>query len=329
MYRVILTSTIIGFFATLFMTRKWIGKATQHGLLGFDMNKPSRPLVAEMGGIAVVFGFLMGLLYYIGISTFYFHSTDYNVILACTCTILIMTIIGMMDDVLGWKKGISQWKKPILTIPAAMPIMVINAGQSSMDLWFIGNVDWGIIYPLVIIPIGIMGASNAYNMLAGYNGLEAGMGVIILSTLGYIAYLGNETETVVLAICMVGALVAFLWFNWYPARVFPGDTLTYSVGALVACIAIIGNMEKIATILFVPYFLDFLLVLRSRFKAEAFGKVRLDGSLDKPYDEIYHMTHLAIFVLNKVKRNVYEREVVFFIYGVELIFVGLVWAIYL
>ncbi len=50
---------------------------------------------------------------------------------------------------------------------------------------------------------------------------------------------------------MVGALLAFLWFNWYPAKVFPGDTLTYSVGALVACIAILGDMEKIAVILFI------------------------------------------------------------------------------
>jgi len=38
-----------------------------------------------------------------------------------------------------------------------------------------GAVDWGIFYPLAIIPIGIVGAANAYNMLAGYNGLEAGM----------------------------------------------------------------------------------------------------------------------------------------------------------
>jgi len=233
------------------MTSAWIRKATDIGLVGRDMNKPDKPDVAEMGGICVVFGFLVGMLFYIGMGTFYLHSSDYHVILACICTILMMTIIGMMDDSLGWKKGISQWKKPILTIPAAMPMMVINAGHSTMDLWFIGAVDWGIFYPLAIIPIGIVGAANAYNMLAGYNGLEAGMGVIILSTLGYVAYLDDKCAVSVLAFCMVGALLAFLWFNWYPAKVFPGDTLTYSVGALVACIAILGDMEKIAVILFI------------------------------------------------------------------------------
>ena len=172
---IIYLSIFLSFLATLFMTSAWIRKATDIGLVGKDMNKPDRPDVAEMGGICVVFGFLVGMLFYIGMGTFYLHSADYHVILACICTILMMTIIGMMDDSLGWKKGISQWKKPILTIPAAMPMMVINAGHSTMDLWFIGAVDWGIFYPLAIIPIGIVGAANAYNMLAGYNGLEAGM----------------------------------------------------------------------------------------------------------------------------------------------------------
>jgi len=141
--------------------------------------------------------------------------------------------------------------------------------------------------------------------------------------------LGDKCAVSVLAFCMVGALLAFLWFNWYPAKVFPGDTLTYSVGALVACIAILGDMEKIAVILFIPYVVDFFLQLRSRFKAEAFGKVNDDGSLEMPYDGIYHMTHLAIAVLGRVKRKVYERDVVLFVYGVELVMVGVVWVVYL
>ena len=119
---IIYLSIFLSFLATLFMTSAWIRKATDIGLIGRDMNKPDKQDVAEMGGICVVFGFLVGVLFYIGMGTFYLNSSDYHVILACICTILMMTIIGMMDDSLGWKKGISQWKKPILTIPAAMPM---------------------------------------------------------------------------------------------------------------------------------------------------------------------------------------------------------------
>ena len=255
--------------------------------------------------------------------------SSYAGILAALCTVLIISIIGIMDDLLGWKKGFKQWQKPILTLFAAMPMMVINAGHSSMALPILGIIDWGILYPLMIIPIGIVCASNSYNMLAGYNGLEAGMGIIILGTLGYIGYSNNKSDAFALAICMIGALLAFLYFNWYPAKVFPGDTLTYSVGALIACVAIIGNIQKIAVILFIPYVIDFFLPLRKMFKVEAFAKVNEDGSLEQPYDKIYDSTHLAIAVLKRLKTKVYERDVVIFIFGIELFFVSVAFASYL
>jgi len=329
MERVIIISVLASVMATLFMTRKWIKKANAIGIVGKDMNKFHKPEVAEMGGICVVFGFVFGVLIYIGTRTFYFNSYDYSSILAVLCTVLMITIIGILDDVLGWKKGISQLKKPLLTIPAAIPMMVINAGHSTMNLPLLGTIDWGILYPLIIVPIGIVGASNAYNMLAGYNGLEAGMGVIILSTLGYVAYVNGSSSTLVLALCMVGALLAFLYFNWYPAKVFPGDSMTYSVGALVACIAILGNMEKIAVLLFIPYVVDFILPLRKKLNVEAFAKVNSDGSLDMPYDKIYDTSHLAINLLKKVKSRVYERDVVLFILGIEVIIAGLIWMLYI
>jgi UDP-N-acetylglucosamine--dolichyl-phosphate N-acetylglucosaminephosphotransferase len=165
-------------------------------------------------------------------------------------------------------------------------------------------------------------------MVAGYNGLEAGMGVLILSTMSYFAYRSGNQNAMILALCMVGALLAFLYFNWYPAKVFPGDTMTYSVGALAACVAILGDMEMIALILFLPYAIDFFLQIRSRFKSEAFAKVNEDGSLDKPGNGIYHMTHLALSVLKRVKGRVYERDVVLFLYGIELLVIGCAISIY-
>lgn len=314
---------LISFFSTFYILRIWIKKALMNGIVGPDMNKPGKPLVAEMGGICVVFGFVFGLLLFIGAQTFIFKINDPITleIFAVLCTVLLIAIIGMTDDLLGWKTGLPQWLKPLLAIPAAIPLMVINAGNTWMELPFIGEINWGIIYPLIIIPFAIMCASNGFNILAGYNGLEAGMGVIILTTLGALAYYTNKIEVAALAFCMVGALLAFLWFNWYPAKVFPGDSLTYPVGALIACIAILGDLEKIALILFIPYIIDFLLVLRSHCKGEAFAKVYDDGSLEQPFERITHMTHFALASLKRVKAKVFEKDVVYFLYGIELIFV--------
>jgi UDP-N-acetylglucosamine--dolichyl-phosphate N-acetylglucosaminephosphotransferase len=276
-----------------------------------------------MGGICVVFGFVLGILIYIGLRTFCLHMQNYVEILAVLCTVLSMCIIGMMDDLLGWKKGLRQWQKPIFTFFAALPMMVINAGHSTMNMPIIGTIDFGIIYPLLIVPIGIVGASNAYNMVAGYNGLEAGMGVIILSTLGYFAFVNGKDNALILTICMIGSLIAFLYFNWYPAKIFPGDTMTYSLGALAACIAIVGDMEKIAVILFLPYAFDFIIQASGGFRKEAFAKVNPEGDLEKPYKGLYHLTHLAIIALKQLKGKVYETDVVLFCCGIEIAVSGL------
>jgi UDP-N-acetylglucosamine--dolichyl-phosphate N-acetylglucosaminephosphotransferase len=316
-------AVIVSFAATWITAPKWIRKAPEIGILGFDMNKPGRPKVAEMGGVCVVFGFVLSILIHIGLMTFWLHKQDYVAILAVLCTVLSVCIIGIMDDFLGWKKGLRQWQKPIFTLFAALPMMVINAGHSIMNLPVVGVTDFGFIYPLLIVPLGIVGASNVYNMVAGYNGLEAGMGVILLSTLGYFAFINGKQSAMIMALCMASALLAFLYFNWYPAKVFPGDTLTYSVGALAACVAILGDIEKIAVLLFLPYALDFIIQAAGGFRREAFAKVNEDGSLEKPYKGIYHLTHLAIVVLKQLTEKVYERDVVLFLCGIEMAVAGL------
>jgi UDP-N-acetylglucosamine--dolichyl-phosphate N-acetylglucosaminephosphotransferase len=308
MHRILFLSLLLSFLSTFLVTPLWIKKAKKAGLVGRDMNKSGKPEVAEMGGICVAAGFLVGVFFYIGIITFYLNGGDFIslYLFACICTILIIANVGMMDDILGWKIGLRQWQKPVF-----------------------GPVDFRIFYPLIIIPIGIAGAANGFNMLAGYNGLEAGLGIIILSVMGFVAWQSGLGWVSILAFCMVFALIAFLRYNWYPAKIFPGDTLTYSVGALIACVAILGNMERIAIILFIPYYITFILKAQSRFKAESFAKVNKDNSLDMPYKGIYDLTHLAIFVLKRMKKKVYERDVVMFILGIELVIVAVVWVLYL
>ena len=119
--------------------------------------------------------------------------------------------------------------------------MVINSGDSAVVLPFIGSINLGLLYPLLFIPIGIVGATTTFNFLAGYNGLEASQGIIILSALAIVTWITGNSWISVVALCMVAALLAFYIFNHSPARVFPGDVMTYAVGALIASIAILLN----------------------------------------------------------------------------------------
>lgn len=306
----LLVSPVLSFVVAFILTRRWIPVAHRVGIVGKDMNKPGRPEVAEMGGVPVFAGVASGLMFYIAINSFVLNQRSLNLpLFAALSTIFMITIVGIIDDSLGWKIGLKQWHKPLLTIPAAVPMMAAGVGISIISLPLVGTIDLGLLYPLLIIPIGIVGASNGFNMLAGYNGLEAGMGVVILSAMSLYAYAMGDSWVAMIGISTIAALLAFLYFNWYPAKVFPGNTLTYMVGAIMACMAILGNMEKLALILFIPYYMDFILPLRAKMKTEAFGKVNEDGTLDQPYNKIYDVTHLFILIIKKIKRRVYEKDV--------------------
>ena len=105
--------------------------------------------------------------------------------------------------------------------------------------------------------------------------------------------------------------------------------MTYSIGALIAIIAILGDVERIALIIFIPYFLELILKLRGRLKKESFAKVLEDGSLEQPYEKIYGLEHLTIKILKKIKKRVYEKDVVYTILLSELILCILVIIFYL
>jgi UDP-N-acetylglucosamine--dolichyl-phosphate N-acetylglucosaminephosphotransferase len=309
------------FFSTLSLTKVWIKIAKKSKLLGKDMNKYSKPKVPEAGGIAFIMGVTFAVLVYVFIKTFYLSTTtNLPDVLAILVTLLLAGFLGFIDDILGWKAGLPQWQKPLLTIPIAIPLMVINAGNSVMSIPFIGSVNFGIIYPLLIIPLGIVGAANGFNMLAGYNGLEASMGVVILSVLGITAWSNGILWLTTVTFSTVASLLAFLVFNRYPSRVFPGNSLTYAVGALIACIAILGSMEKVAVFLFMPYFIELIIKMKNKFKTECFGIPQKNGSL-KPPEKVGSLTHVLLKFVKSEKGVVYSLLAI----EVLLAFLVLLW----
>jgi UDP-N-acetylglucosamine--dolichyl-phosphate N-acetylglucosaminephosphotransferase len=318
---------LLSFCLTLFLTSKWIQSAKAAKLVGKDMNKPDQPEVPRSGGLIVAIVICFSLLSYISLKTFSLLGTPTTHIIevfAISSTVLLAGFIGFVDDVLGWKQGLSQMQKVLLTIPIALPLIVINAGQSIIQLPFI-EIDLGILYPLLFIPLGVIGATNGFNLLAGYNGLEAGMGSVFFVVFGFTALLIERLWIAFIAFTVFACLLAFLAFNWYPAKVFPGNSFSYAIGALIATLAILGNMERIALWLFIPYFIEIVLYIRARAvdrmgDVQAFAKVNEDGSMELPYKHLYDTTHIAIWALKKVKQKVYERDVVLFLIAVQVLF---------
>lgn len=232
-------------------------RLAQNGIVGRDVNKPGRPEVPEIGGLAVVAGFGAGVLLALGGTTFLgrLPEADPVLLLACLSTVLLAGLIGVVDDLAGLRQGV----KALLPIVAALPLAAVRAGHTAMQIPLIGKVEFGVLYPLLLIPAGVTGAANAVNMLAGFNGLEAGMALVAAGSLAVVAYSLGEVTAVVILVAALGALAGVLVYNWYPAKSFVGDMGTLSIGALLAAAAIVGNFEAAGAVVIIPYAFDFVI----------------------------------------------------------------------
>ena len=288
-----------------------IPRLKRAGIVGKNMNSQSKEQIPEMGGLMIAVGFGAGIVTSIFLRTYFdlFLSVSLTSILAALSTILIVVIIGVFDDLIS----ISQRDKAFLPAFAALPLMAIKEGYSMIRIPFLGIVNFGIFYPLVLVPLGITGAANAVNMLAGFNGLEVGMGVVAVGSLAIIAYLIGQTTALIILMAALGALVATLYYNWYPAKILVGDVGTLSIGAVIASAVIIGNYETAGVIITIPFVIDFLIKAKNHFPY-SFGVYR-EGKLYCPDDGPVGLAQLIM----KVCGGISERNLVLVLMGIEAV----------
>lgn len=209
------------------------------------------------------------------------------------------------------RHGMGQVSKMLFVLPAVFPLMAVSAGSEVMVFPFIGTVDWGLAYPLFLLPIGLLFVSNVVNMLEGMNGLGAATSMVASGALGLFALINGEMEAALIAWSLTAGLIGFLRYNWYPASILPGDSLTYLCGAAMFAAMVIGNMEKFGVVVFLPWIAEFLLKARSGFSAHSWGELQDDGTL-KPHGEgTYSLTHPLM------RRGWTERQIALGLTGLQ------------
>ncbi len=305
---------VISFATTYLILPAAIVSFKRAKIVGKDMHKPGQPEVAEMGGLVIAAGFSSGIITIIAINTFLPNLLSIGLIqiLAAFSVILIMTLVGSIDDLIG----VRQIPKVIIPLLASLPLVAIKAGHTVMNIPLIGPIDLGILYPLVLVPIAITGASNAFNMLAGFNGLEIGMSIVATGALATIAYSVGATTSFVILLAILGAQIAILRYNWYPAKVFIGDTGTFSLGAIIASAVILGNFETAGVIIIIPYALDFILKAINRFPSSGWWGVYKNGKLYCPESRPVGLAQLVMKLCGGIK----ERNLVLTLIAIEVIF---------
>jgi UDP-N-acetylglucosamine--dolichyl-phosphate N-acetylglucosaminephosphotransferase len=335
-YLTIIIPAILAFAVTVITTLFLMNYMFESGVTAVDHNKRNSPTLPSGCGSAVAFGFVVGLLTYVFGSSFSFYISYANLeyIFATIIAVFLISFTGFIDDINvkrqtvrttgmdDTRKGLKQWQKPLFTIVGAIPLMAINAGVSVIRVPFLGAVNFGVLYPLVIIPLAVIFASNAFNLLGGFDGISTGSGLIAsLALLAYALIYGSYTGALIAGV-LSAALLAFLLFNLYPAKLVPGDAFTYAVGTGLVAAMILGQMEAFGVIVFMPWIIEFLLHLRKRFDVTDLGKLQSNGTFRAPYGKrIYSWTHL-IMNLKRCK----EWEVSLYMWLICIGFVALAFA---
>ena len=296
LYVIAIICGLLSFFVTRFSMPKIIRKLENADIVGKDLHKSWKPIVAEMGGFGILFGFIIGMF-----SGIYMHDVLTFPLCIVLIVILLVGIIGIVDDLLV----LSSKEKLFLLFLACLPLILIAPP----------NV--GILY-LISIPIAISIGSNLTNMLAGLNGIESGLGVISLTSLTVSCIILGKYDVTIISMSMLGALIAFLYFNKYPAKIFPGDTGTLIIGATIVCIAFIGRVKLIALIVLMPNIIDALMKFysagvmeRQQFKPT---QVDDDGKLIRP------VTGFKSLIRFVIRKPITEKHAVYIIWSIGIVF---------
>ena len=205
-----------------------------------DARKLQKTPVPVLGGIAVFFGLLFGLLAFTGTSVL---SSGLDPLVVVHGSVLrgigpvllgasIMLYVGALDDIMG----LTPRARLVIEV---LVMLGVNYGSgmcvdSFHGLWGIGEYSWWIAVPLTVFA-GV-GVINAYNMVDGVNGLSSGLCMACSVIFGGIFLKRGDVSNAALAFCFAGALVPFYVHNVFGNRskMFIGDAGTMVMGLLVS-----------------------------------------------------------------------------------------------
>ncbi len=274
-------TAVVSYLSARYLSVKFV----KMGITGKDIHKQARPVTAEMGGLSVLLGLVVG-------SSILFLGIDDPPVpfIAGLFTVAGSSLIGVADDLTNMR----QRYKPFLIAVSAIPLIYVLWSRGGIPVPGLGSLPMGLAYPLAVVPLAVAISANFTNMLAGFNGLEAGCAAISLGALTFLAAVEGSYTGAAMGVILVAGLVGFLRLNWYPAKIFPGDTGTLMAGAGIAVVALLSGLEFAAIIVSIPAGIDFTLKMFAKrpFGGRySFGNTTLDenGKLKPPaYPALVH-----------------------------------------
>ncbi len=260
----------ISFILTLVILPKYlawaIGKKTDQPINKYVPAHEYKQHTPTMGGAVFILTTLISSIITANLSNIY--------VVGALFALIGFALIGFKDD---YGKVMSGNNLEGLTPKGKLALQLLVGVIISFILIYFANFSTQFFVPFVKKPLFDMGywaiifwalvivaASNAVNLTDGLDGLATIPTVIALGTLGIIVYVTGHAifshylllpnikgvgESVIIASSLSGALLAFLWFNCYPAELFMGDTGSLSIGAFMGYMAILGKSEVLLVLI--------------------------------------------------------------------------------
>ncbi|XP_062499331.1 UDP-N-acetylglucosamine--dolichyl-phosphate N-acetylglucosaminephosphotransferase-like [Corticium candelabrum] len=206
-----------------------------------------------------------------------------------------MIFLGFSDDVLNL-----PWRyKLTLPMMASLPLLMaylVNIGLTviivpkPLQLFLGFSLDLGLLYYVYMGMLAVF-CTNAINILAGINGVEAGQSLIIAVSIAAFNvfelsgdYGSLHLFSLYIILPFIGVTAALLYHNWYPSAVFVGDTFCYFAGMTFAVVGILGHFSKTVLLFFIPQIINFVYSVPQLFRFISCPRHRLpkyDPATDK------------------------------------------------
>jgi len=212
-----------------------------------NQRKIHTKVVAKLGGLAIYFGFLSGLAIAALLYTNFFIAHIFQIGGLVVCSTLIL-MLGVYDDF----QGSGALIKFFVQIIIAAVLVKVGFRLERIFIPGIMDIKLGILgVPLTIL--WLVGMTNAVNLIDGLDGLAAGViSVVSFFFFLYGALLG-EPFVMLISLALLGANLAFLRYNFYPAKIFMGDTGSLFLGFIIGSLAIYRSSGGISdNVLFIP-----------------------------------------------------------------------------
>lgn len=300
--------------------RKFKIRQTVSSFMGIHKSKNGTP---TMGGVIFIIPTILSIIILI---LFDKLNVTYNLIIVLF-VFLAYALLGFIDDYLIIKRrnniGLTEMQKLIGQILIAVVFFILymkGGNEPVLDIYTFGiKLNMGWFYGIFIL-LMLVSSSNAVNITDGLDGLAGGLSAVAFLAFGLIAWgslgISGSEDIGIFCFILVGSLIAFLFYNTHPAKVFMGDTGSLSLGGTLAAVAIVTNHELTLIVVAGVFVIETLVCIIQR------ASVRYTGK------RVFLMTPLHHH-FEKLGWDEVDIVKMFWVFGIILAAVAILWGVWI